>query len=93
MVGHAVTLSGETRLNPARWRPYRTALLTPTARDRLQRIRREDALEEMDRTFVLEAYSRHESVCISKRHGVWDWDRDGIPGWLLPVLSDAGLLP
>ena len=66
--------------------------LTPTPRDRLQRISREDALEELDRTVVLEAYTRRQSVCISKRHGVWDWDRDGIPGWLLPVLTDAGLL-
>lgn len=67
--------------------------MSPSARDRLQRIRREDALEEMDRTFVLEAFTRRERVCISKRHGVWDWDQDGIPAWLLPVLRDAGLLP
>ena len=46
----------------------------------------------MDRAAVLAAYSQKESVYISKRHGIWDWNRDGIPGWLLPVLSDAGLL-
>ena len=46
--------------------------MSPSARDRLQRIRREDALEEMDRTFVIEAFTRRECVCISKRHGVWD---------------------
>ena len=67
--------------------------MSPSARDRLQRIRREDALEEMDRTFVIEAFTRRERVCISKRHGVWDWDQDGIPEWLLPVLRDSGLLP
>ena len=67
--------------------------MSPSARDRLQRIRREDALEEMDRTFVIEAFTRRERVCISKRHGVWDWDQYGIPAWLLPVLRDSGLLP
>jgi hypothetical protein len=49
-------------------------------------------LEDLDRTFVLEAFSRREDICISKRHGVWRWASDGIPGWLLPVLEDAGLL-
>ncbi|MGC6482256.1 MAG: hypothetical protein ACON4T_01605 [Synechococcus sp.] len=67
--------------------------MSPSARDRLQRIRREDALKDMDRTVVLEAYTRRECLWISKRHGVWNWDQDGIPGWLLPVLHDAGLLP
>tara|TARA_B100001939_G_scaffold146249_1_gene126744 strand:+ start:1712 stop:1939 length:228 start_codon:yes stop_codon:yes gene_type:complete len=63
------------------------------ALSRLQRIRREDALEAMDRTAVLQAYSTGENIYISKRHGLWDWQRDGIPGWLLPELDDAGLLP
>ena len=66
--------------------------MTSSARQRLERIRREDALEAMDRAAVLAAYSQKESVYISKRHGIWDWNRDGIPGWLLPVLDDAGLL-
>jgi len=66
--------------------------LTSSARQRLERISREDALEAMDRAAVLAAYSQKESVYISKRHGIWDWNRDGIPGWLLPVLGDAGLL-
>ena len=60
--------------------------------ERLRRIRREDALEALDRPAVLAAFSRKESIFISKRHGIWDWNRDGIPGWLLPVLIDAGLL-
>ena len=66
--------------------------MTSLARQRLERIRREDALEAMDRAAVLAAYSQKESVYISKRHGIWDWNRDGIPGWLLLVLGDAGLL-
>lgn len=70
---------------------FRTPSL-PTTRERLQRIRREDALQDMERAFVLEAYSRREDVFISKRHGIWRWNQDGIPGWLLPVLEDAGLL-
>ena len=67
-------------------------LLNFSARQRLERIRREDALEMIDRTVVLESFSRRQNVFISKRHGLWEWDRDGIPGWLLPVLRDAGLL-
>ena len=63
------------------------------ALSRLQRIRREDALEAMERGAVLQAYSAGETIFISKRHGLWDWQRDGIPGWLLPELDDAGLLP
>ena len=63
------------------------------ALSRLQRIRREDALEAMERRAVLQAYSAGETIFISKRHGLWDWQRDGIPGWLLPELDDAGLLP
>ena len=66
--------------------------LTLTARQRLEKIRREDALEMVDRTVVIESFSRRQNVFISKRHGLWDWNRDGIPGWLLPVLRDAGLL-
>ena len=60
--------------------------------ERLRRIRREDALEAFDRAEVLAAFSRKDNIFISKRHGIWDWNRDGIPGWLLPVLRDAGLL-
>lgn len=71
---------------------HRSVPLVRSPRERLERIHREDALEAMDRTFVLEAFTRGESVCMSKRHGVWDWSRDGIPAWLLPVLIDAGLL-
>ena len=67
-------------------------LLETTARHRLDRIRREDALEMLDRTVVLEAFSRRQNVFISKRHGLWDWGRDGIPGWLLPVLRESGLI-
>ena len=67
-------------------------LLNSSARQRLERIRREDALEMLDRKVVLESFSRRQNVYISKRHGLWDWNRDGIPGWLLPVLDDAGLL-
>ena len=63
------------------------------ALSRLQRIRREDALEAMERRAVLQAYSAGETIFISKRHGLWNWQRDGIPGWLLPELDDAGLLP
>ena len=66
--------------------------LNLTARQRLEKIRREDALEMIDRTVVIESFSRRQNVFISKRHGLWDWNRDGIPGWLLPVLRDAGLL-
>tara|TARA_Y100000287_G_scaffold178814_1_gene171892 strand:- start:15 stop:269 length:255 start_codon:yes stop_codon:yes gene_type:complete len=66
--------------------------LNLTARQRLEKIRREDALEMVDRTVVIESFSRRQNVFISKRHGLWDWNRDGIPGWLLPVLRDAGLL-
>jgi len=66
--------------------------VTASSRSRLQRIQREDALEDLDRTFVLEAFSRKQDICISKRHGVWRWASDGIPGWLVPVLRDAGLL-
>ena len=66
--------------------------LNITARQRLEKIRREDALEMVDRTVVIESFSRRQNVFISKRHGLWDWNRDGIPGWLLPVLRDAGLL-
>jgi len=58
----------------------------------LERIRREDALEQVDRTVVLESFSRRQNVFISKRHGLWDWSRDGILGWLLPQLRNAGLL-
>ena len=68
------------------------AFLNSSARLRLERIRREDALEMLDRKVVLESFSRRQNVYISKRHGLWDWNRDGIPGWLLPVLDDAGLL-
>ena len=68
------------------------AFLNSSARLRLERIRREDALEMLDRKVVLESFSRRQNVYISKRHGLWDWDRDGIPSWLLPVLDDAGLL-
>ena len=68
------------------------AFLNYSARLRLERIRREDALEMLDRKVVLESFSRRQNVYISKRHGLWDWNRDGIPGWLLPVLDDAGLL-
>ena len=46
----------------------------------------------LDRKIVLESFSRRQNVYISKCHGLWDWNRDGIPGWLLPVLDDAGLL-
>ena len=66
--------------------------LNITARQRLEKIRREDALEMVDRTVVIESFTRRQNVFISKRHGLWDWNRDGIPGWLLPVLRDAGLL-
>ena len=66
--------------------------LNITARQRLEKIRREDALEMVDRTVVIESFSRRHNVFISKRHGLWDWNRGGIPGWLLPVLRDAGLL-
>ena len=66
--------------------------LRATVRHRLDRIRREDALEMLDRPEVLEFFSRRQNVFISKRHGLWDWSRDGIPGWLLPVLRESGLI-
>ena len=46
----------------------------------------------LDRTVVLESFSRRQNVFISKRHGLWDWSLDGIPGWLLPVLRESGLI-
>ena len=63
------------------------------ALSRLQRIRREDALEAMDRGSVLQAYSAGEAIFISKRHGLWDWQRDGIPGWLRPSWMMRGCCP
>ena len=62
------------------------------ARQRLQRIRREDVLGDMERLAVIEAYLRREPVFLGKRYGLWDWNSDGIPLWLVPQLQDAGLL-
>ena len=52
--------------------PHRSVLLVRSPRERLERIHRKDALEVMDRIFVLEVFTRGESICMSRRHGVWD---------------------
>jgi hypothetical protein len=66
--------------------------MTSDPLERVKRIRREDALEGLDRPAVIQAFVQREPVFLGKRHGLWDWGRDGIPLWLVPELQDCGLL-
>lgn len=59
---------------------------------RLRRISREDALEQVDLATLALAYLAGEPVFIG-RGDAWRWERDGIPGWLVPQLADLGFLP
>lgn len=59
---------------------------------RLRRISREDALEQVELATLAQAYRTGQPVYIG-RGDFWRWERDGIPGWLVPQLNDLGFLP
>jgi hypothetical protein len=65
---------------------------SPSPADRLRRSHREDALRHLDVATLALAYLANEPVVL-ERGDTWRWDRDGIPGWLVPLFHDSGLLP
>jgi hypothetical protein len=60
--------------------------------DRSRRLRREDALQELDLATLAQAYRAGHPVYLG-RGQFWTWDHDGIPGWLVPRFQDLGFLP
>jgi hypothetical protein len=62
------------------------------AADRLRRLSRDEALQQIPLTTLAQAYRRGEAVYL-RRGDFWRWERDGIPPWLVPRFRDLGLLP
>lgn len=60
--------------------------------ERLRRLRREDALAKVELATLAQSYRSGEAVFLG-RGDFWRWERDGIPGWLVPRLQDLGFLP
>lgn len=70
--------------------PPATRSVSPAAR--LRRLRREEALERVGLTRLAQAYLADQPVPLGGGDS-WRWDRDGIPGWLVPQFRDLGFLP
>ena len=58
---------------------------------RLRRASRGDTLAKLPRAELAKACLQGEDVYLGKGRW-WRWNRDGIPGWLVPFLEETGLL-
>lgn len=62
-----------------------------SAAARLRQVNREDALQQIELAALVQAYLAREPVYLG-RGSYWNWDKDGIPPWLVPRFQDLNLL-
>ncbi len=72
-------------------RRFTKAVAKGSAAARLRQINRQDALQEVELSRLVQAYTTGEAVYLG-RGAFWNWDLDGIPNWLVPQFIDLGLL-
>ena len=58
---------------------------------RLRRASRGDTLANVPTAELARSYLVGEDVYLGQGRW-WRWKRDGVPGWLVPFLEEAGLL-
>lgn len=72
-------------------RRFSKAVVKGSAAARLRQVNREDALQQFELTTLVQAYLARDPVYLG-RGAYWNWDRDGIPNWLVPRFQDLNLL-
>ena len=58
---------------------------------RMRQVNREDALQQFELTALVQSYLAREPMYLG-RGSYWNWDRDGIPNWLVARFQDLNLL-